>query len=138
MITGIGTDIISISRIEDAFKKFGDKFAERILSDEELEIFIKRKNEKNNQQINYLAKRFAGKEAISKAIGTGIGGDISFKDISILNDEKGKPFVKISAGCNLAKFLQNKKIFISLSDDVLNKNKVSLGLVSAFVILEHL
>lgn len=87
MIKGIGTDIIEISRIESAVEK--EKFINEIYTKDEIEEFKKRK-----ENITYLAGHFAAKEAVSKALGTGMRG-ISFSDIEILSDELGKPFVKI-------------------------------------------
>lgn len=109
-ISGIGTDIVSIKRISGLYKEFGDKFVQRILSNEEIKKFkaFKRKAD----AIGYLAKRFAGKEAVAKAFGTGIG-KLSFTDISILNDGVGKPYVVISRQSSVV----SKNIHISLSDE---------------------
>ena len=86
MIYGVGTDIVSQKRIIQLNKKFGAAFAERILSPEELLEFPQAGN-----HMNYLAKRFAAKEAFSKAVGTGIRGAVSFRNIGIGHDEMGKP-----------------------------------------------
>lgn len=99
MIKGIGTDIVEISRIQ---KMDLEKFATKILT----------KSETINHQpltSNYLAKRFAAKEAIAKAYGTGIGSALSFQDIEISNDENGKPLAKIKR--------QNLKIHLSIADE---------------------
>jgi len=74
MIYGIGTDIVSLKRIIRLSKKFGQAFAERILTPEELLEFPKA-----GKPVNYLAKRFAAKEAFAKAVGTGIRGAVSFR-----------------------------------------------------------
>ena len=114
MIFGIGTDIVKISRIEDM--KSLSAFAERILSAEELKIASSYKDEK---LIKFLAKQFAGKEAISKALGTGIGREASLKNIEILRDEKGKPF--FNAINELSEYLSNlgiTKTHVSLSDEI--------------------
>ncbi|MRN37497.1 holo-ACP synthase [Neisseria sp. CCUG17229] len=86
MIYGIGTDIVSLKRIIRLNKKFGQAFAERILSPEELMEFPQA-----GKPVNYLAKRFAAKEAFAKAVGTGIRGAVSFRNIGIGHDEMGKP-----------------------------------------------
>jgi len=88
VIIGIGTDIIEIKRIE---KLDLDKFAKKILTESEIKLLAN-----GPQRVAKLAKRFAAKEAIAKAFGTGIGGDLSFQDIEISSDEKGKPLAKIS------------------------------------------
>ena len=86
MIFGIGTDIVEIKRIETM--KSLDKFASKILSHNEKEFYDSLTNEK---QIVYISKQFAAKEAIAKAIGTGIRNDTHFKNIEILRDKNGAP-----------------------------------------------
>ncbi|MBP7190357.1 MAG: holo-ACP synthase [Rickettsiaceae bacterium] len=114
MIIGIGTDVLNVERIQKMIDKYGDKFVSRILSDSEIEIF-----QKNSNKICYLARRFAGKEAIFKALGTGIGKPFRFSDISIMNDEYGKPEVKITNRQDAENFyIESKNINISLSDDM--------------------
>jgi holo-[acyl-carrier protein] synthase len=89
MITGIGIDIIELSRIEEivARKK---KLVDRILTLGEKEIF---EQLSERRKIEYLAGRFAAKEAYSKANGTGIGKELSFLDIEIMSDPYGKPYI---------------------------------------------
>ena len=87
MIYGIGTDIVNISRIKKM--KSLKSFSEKILSVNELKISP---SYDANKFIAYLAKQFACKEALSKAFGTGIRKSISFKELEILRDEKGKPY----------------------------------------------
>ena len=86
MIFGIGTDIVEIKRIETM--KSLDKFASKILSHNEKEFYDSLTNQK---QIVYISKQFAAKEAIAKAIGTGIRNDTQFKNIEILRDKNGAP-----------------------------------------------
>lgn len=108
MITGVGTDIISIDRIEYAVEAFGTKFMQRILTLNERNYLIEIHNEES--KIAYLAKRFAAKEAISKALGTGIGESLSFQDIEISNNALGKPIVSVSKFPDI-------NIHLSLSDE---------------------
>ena len=91
MILGIGVDLLNINRVEKLYLKFGDKLADRILSEEEFGNYKKSKN-----KINFLAKKFCAKEAFSKALGTGIGRGINFSDITISNDILGKPIIFLS------------------------------------------
>lgn len=113
MIIGIGTDIVQIPRIERILNLYGRQFINRILSQEEEQ----RLATINQQQYSYfLARRFAAKEAVSKAVGTGIGKYLQFKNISIINDDLGKPLVQIVTHKNLLK-LEQIKIHLSLSDD---------------------
>ena len=112
MVIGIGTDIVNIERIKKLYDKTSEKFVKRILAEEE----FKRFNELAEKlKIPYLAKRFAAKEAVAKALGTGISDGLSFTDITISNFPNGKPVIKISED----KFpeLSTLTFHISLSDD---------------------
>ncbi len=86
-IVGIGTDIAEIARIEKALERSGDAFASRILTESEMSVYAGLK-----QKGRYLAKRFAVKEAASKALGTGIAKGVTFQDFIISNDEFGAPY----------------------------------------------
>lgn len=115
MIIGIGTDIIQIERIEKVFAKYGNTFKNKILSGKEIE---KLDSMPLHKHASFLAKRFAAKEAISKAFGTGISDKLAFKDIIILNNEAGKPYVEIEKNkTNYLSSLDNIKIDLSLADD---------------------
>ena len=113
MIFGIGTDIVDINRIKSIDSL--STFANKILSENEIKVFS---DLKEGKQATYLSKQFAGKEAISKAIGTGISGDIKFKEIEILRDERGRPIFNPIE--NLKEILANlgiTKTHVSLSDE---------------------
>lgn len=110
-IIGIGTDIVNISRIEKIYSRFGESFLKKNFHAKEIECFD---HLPSLQKIAYLAKRFAGKEAVAKALGTGIG-QIAFKDIAILNNELGAPYVLLDSLSE--KYDENMRINISLSDD---------------------
>lgn len=86
----IGCDIIEIARIKDSIEKFGDKFLDKILTVAEKKIYLSR-----NCPCSFVAGRFAAKEAVSKAVGSGIGDGLSFTDIEILPNEKGKPVLRV-------------------------------------------
>ena len=115
-IFGIGTDIVNIKRMKKTLKSKNNNFKKRIFSKNEIIYCEKRKNPSS-----FYAKRFAAKEALSKALGTGIRKGINFKDIEILNDSFGKPSIKLSGSTAnfLKKKIKTKKYFIylSLSDD---------------------
>lgn len=111
-VIGIGTDIVQIPRIEKLYTKFGEKFLYKNYHELEIQDFWKLPPQK---QCLFLAKRFAAKEAISKAFRVGIGDEMSFKEIAILNDLKGAPSAKIFD--KTASYLDNYSIYISLSDD---------------------
>ena len=112
-IYGIGTDIISVSRIKESLKK--KNFLKRIFNKEEVAKCSKLINSNN-----CYAKRFAAKEAFAKALGTGIAYGINFNEIKILNEKNGKPFIKLVG--NTKKIINDKlkkkfKISLSLSDE---------------------
>jgi holo-[acyl-carrier-protein] synthase len=113
MIYGIGTDIVSLKRIIRLSKKFGQAFAERILTPEELLEFPQA-----GKPVNYLAKRFAAKEAFAKAVGTGIRGAVSFRNIGIGHDALGKPEFFYAPA--LSKWLEEQgisRVSLSMSDE---------------------
>ncbi len=113
-IHGIGTDIANINRMKKSFKN--ENFIRRLFNKDE----IKKCNNLNNK-LNCFAKRFAAKEAFSKALGTGISGGINFKEITVHNLKSGKPNIKLLGKTKkiVKKILKKKKfdIFLSLSDD---------------------
>ena len=88
MILGTGIDIIEVARIAASFEKFGERFVNRILLPDEIAYCLKHKN-----PAPFLAARFAAKEAISKAFGTGIGAALGWQDMEICRRESGEPFV---------------------------------------------
>jgi holo-[acyl-carrier protein] synthase len=113
MIVGIGTDIVQIDRIKHVVERQADRIVERILCPSELSIF-----EKKKRSISYLAKRFAAKEAASKALGTGIG-PISWQDMEISNDGSGAPILLLKGAAKKRMTLIGAhQISISLSDEL--------------------
>lgn len=91
MIYGIGTDIVAIARIEESLQRHGERFAERILADSEMEGF-----RAATRPASYLAKRFAAKEAMAKAMGTGFRDGLSLRHIAVGHDDKGKPLLELN------------------------------------------
>lgn len=124
MILGIGTDLCEVRRIEDALERFGERFAKRILVESELAVFRRRR-----KSAAYLAKRFAAKEAFSKALGTGIHFPVNWHNVWVVNDRSGKPAFEFSGP--LAALLERRgieQVHVSLSDEI--------GMACAFVIAE--
>jgi holo-[acyl-carrier protein] synthase len=124
MIYGIGTDLVEPSRIARLLEKYGERFAKRLLTNEEWPDYIK-----SAQPAMFLAKRFAAKEALSKAIGTGMRYPVSLTHIGIIHDDLGKPYFTFHPA--LSALFMNKGItrhHLSISDE--------LNLACAFVILE--
>lgn len=124
MIIGVGTDVIEIKRIKKLYKKSGDKFLKRVFSDKEIEA--SKKYESKKKFYGYLAKRFAAKEAISKALGCGIGSEVSFTEVEILNEKSGKPIARISG--KSARKIGKAEIHLSLSDD--DKSAIAFVVIS--------
>ena len=111
MILGIGIDIIEVGRIEASYKKFGDKFLQRILHPDEISYCLS-----HRAPGPFLAARFAAKEAISKAFGTGIGAQLGWQDMEIGRKESGEPFVILhEKGEALMQARGGKKLLVSLS-----------------------
>lgn len=112
-LVGLGTDIAEIERIENALFRSGEAFARRVLADVEMEKFAQLK-----QKGRYLAKRFAAKEAASKALGTGIAQGVTFHDFVISNDELGKPVLTLhNKAAQLAQQMAITAIHLSISDE---------------------
>ena len=113
-IYGVGTDIVKVDRIKKSIKN--KYFISRIFNENEIQ-----KCKKLKKNYNCYAKRFAAKEAFSKALGTGISNGINFNEIIVLNEKKGRPFIKLIKNTKKKvekKFKRKKyKISLSLSDE---------------------
>lgn len=90
MITGIGVDLVTVSRVEQVHERFGERFARRILGNTELEEY-----RNSTYPARFLAKRFAAKEAAVKALGTGEREGVLLKDFTIAHDHLGKPLLNV-------------------------------------------
>ena len=113
MIVGIGVDIAETARVEKLSAKYGERFARRILTTDELLEFDRRKHSSS-----YLATRFAAKEAVAKALGTGIGKQLGFHSVQIDNDAQGKPLLRfMGTAVDLIAGLNINNAMISLSDE---------------------
>lgn len=124
MIFGVGTDVLELSRIQATYDRFGDHFVQRILMEEELQLFRRSK-----QPVRFLAMRFAGKEATVKAMGTGFAHGIWMRDVGITSNEWGRPIVIWSErGQRVCDRLGIAAGHVSLTDDA--------GLVIAFAVVE--
>ena len=125
MIFGIGTDIVELSRVQGIYERYGEHFANRILMDEELELFRRAKD-----PVRFLAMRFAGKEATVKAMGTGFAHGVWLRDVGVLNNDWGRPVIVWSErGSRVCARLGIGSGHLSLTDDA--------GLVLAFAIVER-
>ena len=110
----VGTDILKVERIDDVVERLGDKFVQRILTRVEREEYRASK-----QPNRLLAKRFAAKEAVAKALGTGIGRGVSWQDIQVEHDDNGAPLVRLSGGASaVAAQRGGSRIELSLADEL--------------------
>ena len=124
VIDVVGTDVVEIGRIEKALARFGERFAQRVLCPPELARF-----RNHRQPASYLAKRFAAKEAFTKALGTGIKAPANWHGVWVVNQRSGKPELQFSEP--LQKLLLSRGILrahVSLTDE--------RGVAMATVILE--
>jgi len=124
VIVGIGTDVCSISRIQKSLDRFGDRLVNRILTPAERPRFSRVKD-----KAGHLAKRFAAKEAFSKAIGTGIHAPFTWQSITVTRNPRGKPGIEPDAA--MARHLEKLGVtgfHVSLTDDG--------DVAMAFVVLE--
>ena len=113
MIVGIGVDIAETARVEKLNVRFGQRFARRILTPDELAEFDRRQ-----RSSSYLATRFAAKEAVAKALGTGIGEQLGFHSVQIDSDSRGKPLLRfLGSAVDLVASLDISNAMISLSDE---------------------
>lgn len=123
MIFGIGTDVLQIERVEKTWQRFGEHFAARLLLDEELALFATTK-----RPVRFLAMRFAAKEAIVKALGTGFANGIWVRDVGMVPNALGQPQVIYSErGRSLCRRLGVGDGYLTLSDEA--------GLIVAVAVL---
>ena len=122
MILGIGIDLIEVERIRASFTKFGDRFLKRILHPAEIEYCLA-----HNDPSPFLAARFAAKEAISKAFGTGIGAELGWQDMEVRRRESGEPYVVLHGGGEeLFKKRGARALLISLSHTVVHSTAIAI------------
>ncbi len=123
MIYGVGTDICELARVQQTYDRFGDRFVDRLLMEEERALF-----ERNKWPVRFLAMRFAAKEATVKAMGTGFAHGMWIRDVGIVNNDWGRPVVIWSErGRQVCARLGIGEGHVSLSDDA--------GLIIAFAVV---
>ena len=124
MIFGVGTDVVELSRVQATYDRFGQHFVDRLLMDEERELY-----QSNKWPVRFLAMRFAAKEATVKAMGTGFRHGMWIRDVGIINNDKGRPLVIYSErGQGVCQSLGIGASHVSLTDDA--------GLIVAFAVVE--
>lgn len=113
MIFGIGSDIVKISRMEKDLQRWGERFAQRVLTRHELQQY-----QRSGNQANFLAKRFAAKEAVAKAFGCGFREGLAVQHIGVINDELGKPHLEFHGrAAQLLTHFEITRTHITLSDE---------------------
>jgi len=128
VIIGIGSDLCDIRRIQGTLDRFGDRFVQRIFTDVE-----RQRSERKNDRAASYAKRFAAKEACSKALGTGMHQGVAWRDMGVINLRSGKPTMALTGGAaaRLAQLVpegHTAVIHLSLTDEI--------PIAQAFVIIE--
>ena len=128
MIIGLGSDLIDIRRIDKSIERFGDRFTNRVFT----QIEQLKSDKRKNRAASY-AKRFAAKEACSKALGTGLSGGVFWRDMGVVNDRRGKPTMRLENGAakRLAQLTPNgydAVVHVTITDD--------FPLAQAFVVIE--
>ena len=128
MIVGIGSDLIDIRRIARTLERFGDRFTMRVFTETE-----RLKSDRRRLRAASYAKRFAAKEACSKALGTGLSGDIFWRDMGVVNLPGGKPTMRLTGGAerrlqSLIPSGHQAHVHLTITDDD--------PLAQAFVIIE--
>ncbi len=125
MILSIGTDLAEVLRIRDAHTRFGDRFLQRVFTAGEIAYALRKANKHER-----LAARFAAKEALMKAIGTGLTGGVSWKDIEVVNLPSGKPTLRLTGQAAVhAERLGTRHVHLSLTH--------TTAMAMAVVILEN-
>jgi holo-[acyl-carrier protein] synthase len=124
LIVGIGTDVVAISRMKKILERHGYRLMEKLLAASEHAAYFD-----STDQPRFLAKRFAAKEALGKALGTGIRAPLLLPSISVVHDELGKPFIELHG--DAVQMLKGRKLtsHLSISDE--------RDYALAFVVLEQ-
>jgi holo-[acyl-carrier protein] synthase len=117
MIVGIGTDLADITRIEKTLARFGERFINRVFTDVERE-----RSERRRARVESYAKRWAAKEACSKALGTGLRMGVAWKEMGVVNLPSGQPTMALTGGAaeRLAKLIPDghePRIHVTITDD---------------------
>ncbi len=128
MIVGIGTDVCDVRRIRAALERRGDRFAERVLTDAELETFHERRGRFADRGVRFLATRFSAKEAFSKAIGLGLRMPMTWRGCEIAKRPSGKPEIRLHG--ELAAWFEARRFIahVSVTDEA--------DYAAAFVVVE--
>jgi holo-[acyl-carrier protein] synthase len=123
MILGTGVDIVEVTRIRGSYEKFGERFINRVLRPDEIRYCLSHRD-----PAPFLAARFAAKEAISKAFGTGIGRHLGWQDMEVARKESGEPYV-ILHGQGLALLTERGASLVHLTLSHTNQHAVAVAIL---------
>lgn len=118
MVVGIGNDLLHIERMAKTYERTQGRIAQRILGQEEYQVFLARKTRNAKRGMAYLCTRFAAKEAFSKGIGLGMHYPMTWQSVQTLNETSGKPYLKYSGA--LAQFMQERgwSAQVTITDEI--------------------
>lgn len=129
MIRGIGCDVVEVKRVADVLAKHGERFVDRLLTPNEKPLYEKRKSLSREHALAFIASRWAVKEAVSKALGTGIADDVTFHSMEVMHNAKGAPLMIFNAPLKERLMQQGLFVHVSITDE---KN-----VVAAFAVAEQ-
>lgn len=129
MIRGIGCDVVEVKRVADVLAKHGERFVDRLLTPNEKPLYEKRKSLSREHALAFIASRWAVKEAVSKALGTGIADDVTFHSMEVMHNAKGAPLMIFNDSLKERLMKQGLFVHVSITDE---KN-----VVAAFAVAEQ-
>ena len=130
MIYGVGCDVVELSRVAEVVAERGDRFAKRLLAESEWETYEKRRTLSDARGLAFVASRWTAKEAISKALGTGISGDVTFHSMRIAHRESGAPVVEFAEPLKSRLEAEGVTVHVSITDEK--------SVVAAFAVAEKI
>lgn len=129
MIRGIGCDVVEVRRVAEVMTKHGERFASRLLTANEMPLYQKRKALGENHALAFIASRWAVKEAVSKALGTGISEDVTFQSMEVMHNAKGAPLVLFKDPLKERLMQEGLFVHVSITDEK--------SVVAAFAVAEQ-
>lgn len=129
MIYGVGCDVVELARVAEVVTERGDRFAKRILAEPEWATYEKRRALSDARGLAFIASRWAAKEAISKALGTGISGDVTFHSMMVTHRETGAPVVEFVEPLKSRLEQEKIRVHVSITDEK--------SVVAAFAVAER-
>lgn len=129
MIRGIGCDVVEVKRVADVLEARGERFIERLLTENEIPLYRKRSALSKSHALAFVASRWAVKEAVSKALGTGIAEDVTFQSMEVMHNAKGAPIMLFKDPLKERLMQEGLFVHISITDEK--------TMVAAFAVAEQ-